>query len=379
MRVLLTGGRAPVTLDLARLFHAAGHTVLIAESMAWPLARFSRAVARFYAVPPPRFQPEAFIQALVDIIRTEQIDLLLPTCEEIFYVAWGGEALKDHCQVLVDSLELLHRLHHKGEFVQLARQLGLLVPESEVLTAPDDIQPLAGFESFVLKPVYSRFATQTLIKPDRTTLTGLPISSRQPWLAQQFIAGRHLCTYSLAHRGRLALHSAYAVEFRAGAGSAIAFETCDHPGALAWVRCLVEALSFTGQIALDFIESPQGELFAIECNPRATSGLHLFGGQPEISYAFFGATGPLLTPAPGQRAILSLPLLLYGPRQLGSPARLRRWVALLFAGRDVLWQSSDPWPWLLQGLPLFNLLFWRYPHKLDLLSASTYDIEWNGS
>ncbi len=367
-----------MTLDLARLFHAAGHTVLIAESIAWPLARFSRTVARFYAVPPPRFQPEAFIQALLDIICTEQIDLLLPTCEETFYVALGREALAAYCQVPVESIERLHRLHHKGEFVQLARSLGLLVPETVLLTAPDDVQLLDPFEPFVLKPVYSRFATQTLIKPDHTTLTDLPITADQPWLAQQFIAGRHLCTYSLAYRGRLALHSAYAVEFRAGAGSAISFETCDHPGALAWVRCLVEHLRFTGQIALDFIETPQGELFAIECNPRATSGLHLFGDQPEISYAFFGATGPLLTPAPGQRAILSLPLLLYGPRQIGSLADLARWTALLFAGRDVLWQSGDPWPWLLQGLPLLNLLFWRYRHKLDLLSASTYDIEWNG-
>ena len=88
-----------MTLDLARLFHAAGHTVLIAESIAWPLARFSRTVARFYAVPPPRFQPEAFIQALLDIICTEQIDLLLPTCEETFYVALGREALAAYCQV----------------------------------------------------------------------------------------------------------------------------------------------------------------------------------------------------------------------------------------------------------------------------------------
>lgn len=377
VRVLLTGGRAPVTLELARLFHAAGHTVLVAESMPWPLCRFSRCLARFYRVPPPRFKPEAFVQALLDLICTERIDLLVPTCEETFYVALGLESLKTHCQVLIEPIERLNRLHNKWEFGQLARRLNLAVPASVLLTTAEEVQGLDQFEPFVLKPVYSRFASQTLIKPDPATLAGLPITSRRPWLAQQFIDGRHLCTYSLAHQGRLAAHSAYAIEFRAGA-SAISFETCDHPGALAWVRGLVEQLSFTGQIALDFIETPRGELFAIECNPRTTSGLHLFDDQPGISKAFCKGAGPLLTPTPGRRAMLSLPLLLYGPPQIDSLAGLRRWLALLGSSRDVLWQTNDPLPWLLQGLPVLNLLFWSYRHKLNLLCASTYDIEWNG-
>jgi hypothetical protein len=76
--------------------------------------------------------------------------------------------------------------------------------------------------------------------------------------------------------------------------------------------------------------------------------------------------------------MLSLPLLLYGPPQIDSLAGLRRWLALLGSSRDVLWQTNDPLPWLLQGLPVLNLLFWSYRHKLNLLCASTYDIEWNG-
>ncbi len=39
-RVLLTGARAPVTLDLARHFARRGHEVYFADSVHLPLARF---------------------------------------------------------------------------------------------------------------------------------------------------------------------------------------------------------------------------------------------------------------------------------------------------------------------------------------------------
>ena len=40
-RILLTGARAPVTLDLVRHFHRAGHEVYVADSIYLPLARLS--------------------------------------------------------------------------------------------------------------------------------------------------------------------------------------------------------------------------------------------------------------------------------------------------------------------------------------------------
>ncbi len=40
--VLITGARAPATLHLCRLFHNAGHTVIIADSIPYPLSKFQR-------------------------------------------------------------------------------------------------------------------------------------------------------------------------------------------------------------------------------------------------------------------------------------------------------------------------------------------------
>src|SRR4051794_1320298 len=115
-RILLTGGRAPATLELARIFHAAGHQLFMAESVRCHLARPSRAIVRNYLVPPPNQAPNQYIEALRSIICHEGIDLLLPTCKEIFWIAKGSAALTDYCIVFAEEIERLRPLHHKGFF-----------------------------------------------------------------------------------------------------------------------------------------------------------------------------------------------------------------------------------------------------------------------
>src|SRR5262245_60959759 len=72
--VLITGGRAPVALDLARHFMAGGWRVIAADSASCFLAGGSRATSKRFRVPPPRQAPEAFARAIGDIMRRERVD-----------------------------------------------------------------------------------------------------------------------------------------------------------------------------------------------------------------------------------------------------------------------------------------------------------------
>lgn len=111
-RVLLTGARAPFTPGLARHLNDHEHRVVVADSLKFPITRFSRATAAFYRIPPPATQFEAFLQALIGIIRHERLEMLIPTCEEIFYIARGREALPPCRSVFADTLETLTTLHN---------------------------------------------------------------------------------------------------------------------------------------------------------------------------------------------------------------------------------------------------------------------------
>ena len=375
-----------MTLELARLFWRAGQRVLMAESLAWHLSRPSAAVAANFRVPPPRQDPGGFIRALAEIVRREGVDLIVPTCEEIYAVARGRVELEAAGQgrvqplVLAEPLEKLRGLHDKWLFAQRARSLGLGVPETRRLESTPDLQAaLAEVGEWVLKPVFSRFAARTRLPPhSATSLEQVRPTPREPWVAQAYLRGRQVCTYSLAHHGQLAAHVAYPVEFSAGQGAAVAFRAIEHPAARAWVARFVAAEDFTGQIAFDFIENAAGEVAALECNPRATSGAHLLAGGPDFAQAFFG---PLPQPVDGgtaQPAMLAAGMLLYALPAARSWVGLRAWAAAFARSRDVVFNGRDPLPGLLQGLSLIPFAAWSLRHHISLIEASTHDIEWNG-
>jgi predicted ATP-grasp superfamily ATP-dependent carboligase len=386
-RLLLTGGRAPVTLDLARALHAGGHTVFIAESQSLHLTRSSRAVTRSFDVPAPNADPIAYVDALTRIVREERIHVLLPTCEEVFFMARGREALASLCRVWVDRPETLRTLHSKWEFMNRVRELGLPAPATRLARSVDEARAALlkapGLRQ-VLKPEFSRFAARTRIGTGAELADQaleLPISAGTPWVVQQCLAGPEYCTWSLAHEGRLIAHAAYSHEFTAGRGAGICFESVEIPAIEDWVRRFVAATGFTGQIAFDFIVTSDGTAYPLECNPRATSGLHLLAADPRLQNALLNpaSVSETIRPAPGASAQIRLAMWAYGLRDVDSWARLQTWWRIRTRAREVVLDWRDPKPFFTQFAAFYGLL--RDAKRLGIspLEASTRDIEWNGA
>ena len=369
--IILTGGRAPVALDLARQFARAGCRVVVAESLAFPLTRFSRAVARSVRVPPPRQQPAAFLDALARVADDERAVLVVPTCEETFA---ASRLLARGVPVFTSPPDVLARLHDKGSFAEHAAALGLPVPETHRIETRAALGPYLT-DAWVLKPAFSRFGTEALVPPHSLKrLAQIRPTRERPFVAQRFVPGRQVCTYSVAHAGRIVAHAAYATPFAAG-HAGVWFRAIDQHEARVFAERLVAAERFTGQIAFDFIETeaPGGPVVAIECNPRATSGLHLFGGAPQFAEAFLSPDIAPVVPA-GPDAMLALPMLAAGLTHRLSPA----WRSAFASARDVAWDPADPLPVLGQAFTAATLLARALCHRCSPLAATTRDIEWNG-
>jgi hypothetical protein len=380
--ILLTGGRAPVTLDLARMFHDAGHRVVVAESLPQHLCRHSRFVARSFDVPAPNGDFDGFIGALARVVRHERVDLLVPTCEEIFHVSRGRDTLSAHCEVLAAPWNQLRRLHSKWDFIQALAARGVTVPETWLLESQADadalLSSLPAGTKLVFKPVFSRFATQVAFPVAGQPAPALNATPERPWVAQRFVSGRGVCTWSVARDGRLTAHAAYANNFTAGTGASINFEPLEHPGLLGWVRDFAEAERFTGQLAFDFIESDDGTLYPLECNPRATSGIHLFTEADRLDEAFFGTGVGIKLPRADAASMLGLAMLVYGLRDVDSPARLGEWAQTVVKSRDAVFRWDDPAPFFQQFAVFGHLLAVGQARGISALEASTHDIEWNG-
>lgn len=382
MHVLITGARAPACLEWARAFHAAGWRISVGDSLSWPLTRASKAVDHYLRLPEPRNDVAAWSTALEQAVIRLGIDLILPTCEEAFYLSHAAHRLP--CRVLTSDFALMHQLHHKGRFAALTQGWPVSAPESHLLSSPAAVEDFLcrvqqeatadGRLDWVLKPAYSRFASQTLIRPPAARLARLKPSAARPWVAQRFVAGREYCSFSLFTAGRLSAHACYHPRYRVGRGSGIWFE----PGNPAPIRAFVERFGaetgYSGQVAFDYIEDRDGRCHVLECNPRATSGVHLFDDQPDaLVNALLGADG-VLTPSPTPRMVGLAMLLFAAPRHLFNAAFWQDYRC----ARDVIARPDDHGPLHAQIPGLFEIVGRALYRRCGLLAASTADIEWDG-
>lgn len=379
-RVLITGARAAAALDLARDFLAAGWEVHLADCRVSHMARASRLPLRHHLYPAPVTERAAFRESIAALVDGEGIDLVVPTCEEVFHLAAPALHQRLGERLFAPGLATLRQLHDKLAFARACGEWGLPVPESRPLASAEDVAPFAaGASGWVFKPCFTRFGDAALVGPAPEALARIAPSPATPWLAQRRIRGTEVCFYAVARRGILVAFSAYRSGWRLGGGASYAFEPleaseADRLRAIA-VR-LAEAAGLHGQFACDVMIDAGGQPFLIECNPRATSGVHLLTGNGALARAI--GTGERIARQAGTPAYLGPAMAVYGLPQALVEGRLRDWARLLAHGHDAISRSGD------RG-PIFGALrdaagFFREGrrHSITTTAATTRDIAWNG-
>lgn len=376
-RVLLTGGRAPATLELARLFSQQGSQVHVADSFPYALCKVSKAIKAFHDVPAAKQQPQAFIDELVKIVAAEQIDLLIPTCEEIFTIAHFQDSFPASCTLLTERADRLLRAHHKFEFIEWAKRLGLLIPETYYIDTKEQwynmLNRLPANENYIAKPVYTRSSNELIYLPmDREK----PIDYKKGWVIQRLLQGDQYCTYSLTRNGEVTAHTTYKSEFRVGAGTTISFQHEQHEEIEQWVRGFVRKTNWTGQIAFDFIRHSDGRCYPIECNPRLTSGIHLFRHTALVE-KFVTDSGGIMTPTSNRRVSLIGAMCIFAGQQVKQHG-LRKYIQALGDSEDAVFHRQDWRPFMYQLNASYQFAKIAKRQRISVLEATTADIAWDG-
>lgn len=373
MRVLILGARAPVCLEWARAFHAAGWQVTAADSLRWPLTRFSNAVDRYIRLPEPKTSFPLWNYELLREVTDTGVDLVLPTCEEAFYLSHIKSRFPASCKVFTGDFELMERLHHKGRFAQMTHGWPISSPETHLLESEGDVLKFHGNpEEWVFKPAYSRFAVYTLIKPARDDLSSLIPTIQRPWVAQRFVDGRESCCFAVFDQGRLLAHSCYQPKYRVGRGAGIWFKPMAIPVVADFLLQFGKDTGYTGQAGFDFIEDADGKLHVIECNPRGTSGLHLLSLPIKSNTSHWSGTFTL----DDRIKMVGLAMAVF--MAPGNCLSREFWRDVLSA-KDVIFRMNDPLPQFGQIPALIEMIARSRMRKITLLDATTKDIEWDGS
>ena len=377
--LLITGARAPVALHMARLLHGAGHRVVLADTPAHPISAASSSCDAYRQLPPPRFASMEYGRALKRLIAEERIDAVIPTCEEVFYVAraWRDEEMG--AVLLAPDIDLLARVHNKHDFIRLAESIGLAVPETTLLQSAADVESVRpAARELVFKPVWSRFATSVLLRPEARALDAVVPTAAAPWIAQAFVEGDEISSYCVARAGEVKALSFYRSLYRAGKGAGVCFEPVQDREAAEFVHAFVRATSWTGQISFDLIREPSGRVLPLECNPRATSGLHFFSDPRAFASAILGH-GPAAPADPTGIQGLRLALWTYGLPHALRTGKVDHFMKTIGATRDILDWPGDDRPRRAQWRTLWEMAVIAVRQRTSLQAASTHDIEWNGA
>ncbi|MEV4735082.1 MULTISPECIES: ATP-grasp domain-containing protein [unclassified Microbacterium] len=375
MRVLVLGGRSLVALEIVRNLGRHGHEVYVAESVAVNPAAWSRHSRGSTRIRSPRFHFRSFLHDIATAIETHRIDLVVPTCEETFFVARGAEWLRRRCpdvRIAAGSFDDIAALHDKHEAMRVLDRLDVPVPETELVRDAEELTALLRRDRrrpLVMKRRFSRFGVQVrLLPPEVQRLRPGTAFDRRAghWVAQEFVEGSLHCAYAFAHEGRVVASVQYADADASSFQVLTSFQPVHDPRFQEAIERAVAGLRFSGHISFDAIVSPH-RIAVIECNPRVTSGIHCLA-DADLG-ALFAAPRPPEDQPPSARAV--------------APAQIR--VMNLFRGRrsdrgirDVVHVRDDPMPSFAYALLLGGFALTALRHRIPLAAATTRDIEWNG-
>lgn len=379
-KILITYARSFLALELARQLRAAGHEIYIADSMHYPISLFSNAVKKRFKVPSPRYSPKEYIDGILNIVKKEHIDLLIPIYEEITWLSKVRQQFPSSCELFFPDFDQFEMLHNKWTYQCKLSSLGIPTLKNAIIRDRSDLDRFQFDRPFALKACYSRASQKVRKVYPHESLKDLTFDPNNPWLAQEWMDGNRYCTYSICRQGSVLAHSTYPVRYAIDGNSCVTFETIHHEGVYEWIKKFVKLINFTGQIAFDFIESPvDKQLYTIECNPRATSGVLLFKPEDGLDKAFLNNTTATIFPQQNARKQIAMGMLLYGWRKNALPNNSPlEYLKTLFTTGDVVLRLNDIKPFLFEPLTMANTYLISRKHKLSFLDAFIHDHEWNG-
>ena len=359
--ILITGAKMTKCLQLARSFHAAGHKVFLLEANKYWLSgnRFSNAVTGFYTLPFPHKDWDGYCQGLLEIIKKENIDVFIPVSSPAgsYYESLAKPLLSEHCEVLHFDAEITQLLDNKFTFIEKAKSFGLSVPKSFLITNPEQVLSFdfaTDGSQYILKSIpYDSVRRLDMTKLPMNSkaemeefVNNLPISEQRPWIMQEFVKGKEYCTHSTVRKGKTRLYCCCeSSEFQ------VNYHHVDRPQIYQWVEKFVRELDITGQISFDFIETEDGRVYPIECNPRTHSAITTFHDHPGVADAYLkdskDENEASLIPLPNSKPTYWTYHELWRLTGIRSLGQLNTWINRIFQGTDGIFQVNDPLPFLM--------------------------------
>jgi predicted ATP-grasp superfamily ATP-dependent carboligase len=296
MRALVLGSNAVLVLNVVQSLGVAGIEADVISDWHAPRVRFSRYCRRYVRLPYRSLAElsDERVAWLVRYVRSHAIDLVIPADLASAFGAARLQAAGLRLFPCADA-EQLQALHDKWRFHQLLCSLGLPSPPTRLLLPSGSAEALGLKFPVMLKPLASegsdrvrRYDSVAAIEAMRTESEHVDTT----WLVQDFIPGRDIDISLLAEHGQVV---AFTIQVDESPGVK---QFVHDQRALSVASEVVRATRFHGLAHFDMrIDRRDGELCAIECNPRVWGSL-LYSVWAGVNFIELGCRVALEQPLP---------------------------------------------------------------------------------
>ncbi|MFK7888522.1 MAG: ATP-grasp domain-containing protein [Gammaproteobacteria bacterium] len=368
--VLITLGRLPKALELTRGLKRAGCRVIVAEPFDWHVCRLSNSVDACYSLPAPTTDPAGYRRELLELIERENVDLVVPVSEETLHVLDAKVDAPSHVSFYSPSRETIVSLHDKLRFSQDARDAGFDVPETWSAQDPR-AKALALRTDVIVKPAHGCSGVGV-----RHVRAGQSFEAEVGDIVQRFVEGRHVSTFTIAHEGDCRETVMYEATLLSGS-VAVCFRRVDHlPAVTRWVQEFVAARELSGFVSFDFIVDAEQTAWAIECNPRMTSGVHFLRCQDVAQAILQPAVNAPIELRKKAHFQQFYPALTETYKKVFSTRTFLRRTRTIWSARDVVFSWRDLKPFFLMTPASWPILRQTLFDQVGFGEAATRDIIW---
>ncbi len=154
-KVFVTDGGQRKTLSVVRSLGKKGISVTVGDETVISLSRFSKYCHKFILYPSPKRHPERFYQFLLEHIKRNKYDVLMPVDNEtILIAARYREEISKYTLLPVADPSTIMKAWNKAQTIKLAKECGIPCPQTLFIEKLEELQTLKNKLKYpiVIKP-----------------------------------------------------------------------------------------------------------------------------------------------------------------------------------------------------------------------------------
>jgi predicted ATP-grasp superfamily ATP-dependent carboligase len=158
--VLILDGHSSAALAFARSAGKAGHWVAVgANAGAFAAAQLSRYCKLSFSYPISTEDPHGFCETVLDFVNRNAVDLVVPVTDwTLLPLSEYRERFKHICKVALSSAASIEEVSDKYQILQIAKSLGIRIPQTWLIESPGDLASLHGIKFPLVVKTAFRFA-----------------------------------------------------------------------------------------------------------------------------------------------------------------------------------------------------------------------------